>query len=158
MRYRLHFRDADGHPFTLSGVKTIRDDPGFDMWADTTTLACRLFKGHLSKAEESIASAIAAGVLRIYVADFLRQLASFVMQGGTWLQPASALAAFGKFFLRNIWAIYGWNSSPHQVHVYLLAGNGSIWSARLPCTRSKVYATRPFRSIHSAPQTSSVSV
>jgi cholesterol oxidase len=38
MRYRLFFRDSVGRKLTLAGVKHIRDDPGADVWTDTTTL------------------------------------------------------------------------------------------------------------------------
>src|SRR5262249_53271255 len=38
MFYRLFFSDSQGRPLTLSGHKLIRDDPGFDVWTDTTTL------------------------------------------------------------------------------------------------------------------------
>ncbi|RMF83105.1 MAG: hypothetical protein D6736_22100, partial [Nitrospinota bacterium] len=37
MRYRLFFRDGAGNPYTLSGYKDIHDDPGWDIWSDTTT-------------------------------------------------------------------------------------------------------------------------
>src|SRR5919204_142810 len=47
MLYRLWFRDGVGHPLTLSGYKLVRDDAGFDVWRDTTTLFPRVVRGHV---------------------------------------------------------------------------------------------------------------
>ena len=45
MLYRLFFRDGDGRPLTLSGFKVVEDDPGSDLWTDTTTLFTRILRG-----------------------------------------------------------------------------------------------------------------
>ena len=37
MLYRLFLRGGDGRPLTLSGFKVVEDDPGSDLWTDTTT-------------------------------------------------------------------------------------------------------------------------
>ena len=37
MFYRLFFRDREGVALTLSGFKLVKDDPGMDLWHDTTT-------------------------------------------------------------------------------------------------------------------------
>ena len=42
MYYRLHFSDGAGHPLTLAGYKEVEDDPGFDVWSDTSTLFTRV--------------------------------------------------------------------------------------------------------------------
>ena len=41
MLYRLPFSDAGGNPLTLVGHKVVRDDPGLDLWPDTSTLYIR---------------------------------------------------------------------------------------------------------------------
>ena len=38
MEYRMPLTDADGTRFHFFGRKLIHDDPGFDLWSDTTTL------------------------------------------------------------------------------------------------------------------------
>lgn len=103
MRYRLHL--GGGPPLTLFGEKTIRDDPGWDVWADTTTLATRLVRGHVDWGDEP-ADVVAAGVLRILVPDFLRQLTTFRTEGPTAADRAAALARFGRLFLGNLWDVY----------------------------------------------------
>ena len=45
MRYRLNMRDTEGRKLRLYGFKMIEDDPGSDIWADTTTLFVRVHSG-----------------------------------------------------------------------------------------------------------------
>ncbi len=47
MLYRLHFADAGGNPLTLVGHKDVHDDPGVDVWQDTSTLYTRILAGHV---------------------------------------------------------------------------------------------------------------
>jgi hypothetical protein len=77
MLYRLFFRDGAGHPLTLSGHKLIKDDAGFDVWRDTTTLFTRVLRGHVDEAGEAGAEVVASGVLRIRMRDVARQLTTF---------------------------------------------------------------------------------
>ena len=48
MLYRLHFADAGGNPLTLVGHKDVHDDPGVDVWQDTSTLYTRILAGHVA--------------------------------------------------------------------------------------------------------------
>jgi cholesterol oxidase len=108
MLYRLLGQDDKGRPLTLSGVKRIEDDRGLEVWHDTTTLYTTVFSGHLMVGEETDAQIIAAGIVRIQILDFLRQLATFRMAGGTGeVSRTSALARFGAFFLGSLWDVYG---------------------------------------------------
>ena len=52
MLYRLHFADAGGNPLTLVGHKDVHDDPGLDVWPDTSTLYVRLHAGHAAPGSE----------------------------------------------------------------------------------------------------------
>lgn len=106
MRYRLHFTDDAGRPLTLSGVKHIEDDPGRDLWSDTTTLFVRILEGRVGPDEEAGATVVAAGVIRIHLRDFLKQLTTFRATGPTITDRAAALARFGRFFLGPLWDIY----------------------------------------------------
>jgi predicted acylesterase/phospholipase RssA len=118
MFYRLFFRDDRGNPLTLSGFKDVKDDPGFDVWKDTTTLFTRILKGHLSEAEEAEARqdeakyqamVIASGIIIIHFFDFLRQLTTFRAEGPTFSDRAAALARFGALFMGKLWDVYARN-------------------------------------------------
>jgi hypothetical protein len=105
MLYRLFFRDGVGHPLTLSGHKLIRNDAGFDVWKDTTTLFTRVYRGHVSSAEEESAELVASGVLRIRMRDFAKQLTTF--RGGPGpLAALTAIARFGVIFMRQLVEAY----------------------------------------------------
>jgi hypothetical protein len=106
MLYRLHFRDATGRPLTLSGFKEIRDDPGRDVWRDTTTLYTRIFQGHLGPEDERDAEQVASGVLRILVPDFLRQLTTFRAQAPTFAERLHVIRRFGQLFMGRLWDVY----------------------------------------------------
>jgi cholesterol oxidase len=119
MLYRLWLRDPGGTPLTFVGHKDVRNDAGFDVWADTTTLYVTVLRGHLPPPDTATAAATAtaatadaaasaaavagAGVLYIRPWDFTRQLTTFRAVGPS---PASALAAFGKVFLGELWQVY----------------------------------------------------
>jgi len=106
MFYRLHFRDASGNPLTLSGTKIIRDDPGFDVWSDTTTLFTHIYKGTVTAEQEKDAEVLAAGIIRIGLLDFLKQLTSFRVEGPTLSDRTAALGRFGRLFLGKLWDVY----------------------------------------------------
>ena len=110
MLYRLFFRDGTGQALTLSGFKDIKDDPGFDVWLDTTTLFTRILKGHIDKEQEKAIAddieIIASGIIHIYFFDFLRQLTTFRAQAENGTGRVEALTAFGKLFMGKLWNIY----------------------------------------------------
>ena len=97
MRYRLWFRDMTGRPLTLHGFKTVRDDPGLDIWRDTSTLYVTLLDGHLPP--RASGDAVGAGVLRILPGDFARQLTTFRADGG---KPLQSLGRFATYFGRSL--------------------------------------------------------
>ena len=68
MRYRLWLSDIGGAPVTLYGFKEVRDDPGLDLWRDTSTLYITLLKGHVEPGEPG--EVVGAGLLRILPQDF----------------------------------------------------------------------------------------
>ena len=118
MFYRLFFRDSQGNPLTLSGFKYIKDDPGFDLWHDTTTLFTRVLHGHVSEEDEKAAAkdneklkqmVLASGIIIIYFFDFLKQLTTFRAEGPTLSDRASAMSRFGKLFMGKLWDVYARN-------------------------------------------------
>ena len=102
MLYRLFFRDGVGHPLTLSGFKLVRDDAGFDVWRDTTTLFTRVYRGHVSADEEEGAELVASGVLRIRMRDFAKQLTTFRAGGPSLGAQLGALVKFGVIFVGQL--------------------------------------------------------
>ena len=106
MLYRLWFRDGSGHPLTMSGFKLVKDDAGFDVWKDTTTLFTRVLRGHVDEQEEASAEIVASGVLRIRIRDFARQLTTFRAGGDGAGAKVGALAKFGTIFLGQLAEAY----------------------------------------------------
>jgi predicted acylesterase/phospholipase RssA/azurin len=118
MLYRLFFHDDQGNPLTLSGFKDIRDDPGMDLWHDTTTLYTRILNGHVSEEAEEAAKGdplkyqemvVASGLIYIYFFDFLKQLTTFRAEGPTFHDRAAAMARFGRLFMGKLWDVYARN-------------------------------------------------
>lgn len=107
MEYRLPFTDGTGHPLTLSGFKLVKDDPGLDLWADTSTLYTRILAGHVDDAAEPTAEVVAAGIITIHLLDFAQQLTTFRSRGGSLGERARAIEKFGRLFLGDLWKIYG---------------------------------------------------
>jgi hypothetical protein len=97
MQYRLSF-DYDGRPYFLDGAKHVHDDPGFDVWKDTTTLHTVLHEG--SDASGPVAG---AGILSLGVEALARMMSTMrPTEGG--VEP---LVKFGKVFLGSLWDTYG---------------------------------------------------
>ncbi|MEU6780016.1 GMC oxidoreductase [Nonomuraea angiospora] len=103
MLYRLHFTGDGDAPLTLTGVKDVHDDPGADMWSDTSTLYVRILRGHTRPADDAEAEVVAAGIIRIHLPDFLHQLTTFRTWGP---DGAAGLVRFGRLFLGELWDAY----------------------------------------------------
>jgi predicted acylesterase/phospholipase RssA len=106
MLYRLFLRGSNGQPLTLTGFKEITDDPGADLWRDTTTLFVRILRGHVDPDAESEAEVVAAGVLRILPLDFLRQVTTFRAQAPTLGDRIEVIRRFGQLFMGRLWNVY----------------------------------------------------
>jgi hypothetical protein len=97
MEYRLAFVH-DGSPYFLAGRKHVHDDPGFDVWKDTTTLYTVVHEG-----DDESDPVAAAGLLSLDAEALTRMLATMRSHGGE-LEP---VIAFGKLFLGSLWETYG---------------------------------------------------
>jgi hypothetical protein len=106
MFYRLWFRDGVGHPLTLTGFKLVRDDAGFDVWRDTTTLFTQVLRGHVEVGGDADAELVASGVLRIRVRDFAKQLTTFRAGGPSVGAQLGALVKFGWIFVGQLAQAY----------------------------------------------------
>jgi len=107
MYYRLWFSDAQGQELTLLGFKDVKDDPGNDIWDDTSTLYTRILRGHVTADDDTAALTIASGIIKIQMLDFLQQLTTFRVEGGTLTDRTGALARFGRLFMGKLWDVYG---------------------------------------------------
>lgn len=101
MRYLLPFTGDDGRALILVGEKHVRDEEGFDVWRDTTTL-------HTELRVEATGELLAIGILRLTAGDFLRQLTTVGWDG------TAAPLAFGGFFAKAIWQVYGTQRLPDE--------------------------------------------
>lgn len=105
MRYRLFLIGTDDALITLVGYKEIKDDPGIDIWMDTTTLYTQLLAGHVLPTEEA-PKVMASGILRNHLTDFLKLLTTFRIEGPTLADRSAALARFGRLFMGKLWDVY----------------------------------------------------
>jgi hypothetical protein len=97
MQYRLAF-EHEGKPYFLDGAKHVHDDPGFDVWKDTTTLQTVLHEG-----SDASGPVVGAGILSLGVEALTRMMSTMrPVDGG--VEP---LVKFGKVFLGSLWESYG---------------------------------------------------
>jgi hypothetical protein len=97
MQYRLAF-ERDGKAYFLDGAKHVHDDPGFDVWKDTTTLHTVLHEG-----SDASGPVVGAGILGLGVEALARMISTMRPVGGG-IEP---LVEFGKVFLGSLWEEYG---------------------------------------------------
>jgi cholesterol oxidase len=97
MLYRLPFRDGQGRAMVLEGHKEVGDDPGFDLWRDTTRLATTVrADGPEGSARGDV---LARGILAISPRAFLAQVLTF--RGSPM-----AIARFGVRFATTLCDVY----------------------------------------------------
>jgi hypothetical protein len=101
MVYRVTF-EHDGRRYCLDGAKHVRRRAVWHAWRDTTTLYCRLHAG-----DDPQAPVIAAGVLRLGVLAFGRQLLSFrPVNAPALTHRARSFAGFLGFFSAQLLDTY----------------------------------------------------
>jgi predicted acylesterase/phospholipase RssA len=102
MIYELAFTHG-GKPYYLAGKKHVRDDAGFDLLSDTTTLYTTLHEG-----TDTTGTVVGAGVLRLGVGDFARLLTTMRPTGAHQMTDgAAAVMKFTKFFAGQLMDTYG---------------------------------------------------
>jgi cholesterol oxidase len=103
MRYRMKLTSEAGRTYHFTGFKVIRDDPGLDVWRDTTTLYVTLHDG-----PDATSPVLAKGVLVIRAEDFMRQLRTMrVTNAASARERLAAMARFGRFFGGVLFETYG---------------------------------------------------
>lgn len=91
--YGMRLTTRDGAALHLEGIKYIRDDFGFDIWSDATTLFVTLYEGALGGAVAG------KGVVRVGAVDFARQLRSMTVTHVEKTEDrARILLRFSEFF------------------------------------------------------------
>lgn len=92
LRYSLAFRDREQRLWTLLGYKRVLDDPGFDVFRDTSALFVKL----VAPEGRGPAAVRAAGVAHVDLNEFIaKQLPSFRVEPSD--DPARVGWALGKF-------------------------------------------------------------
>ncbi|HEV3041391.1 MAG TPA: hypothetical protein VHA33_26750 [Candidatus Angelobacter sp.] len=102
MNYRLFFTGNQG-PMTLSGFKTISDNPAASIWFDCSWMWTTILPGHVTADQESGVTPVAAGIVNLYILDFLKwNVLSFRTGGPGLFTPIIGFFKFFKFFLGTI--------------------------------------------------------
>lgn len=99
--YEMAF-EHEGDSYYLAGKKFVHDGPGFDMWADITTLFTRLHKGKDAKGP-----VVGAGVIYIKREQLIGLIPTIHATNTTSAaQSLKVVADFGRFFMGEIWDSY----------------------------------------------------
>jgi len=102
MRYRMKLNSEEGKEFYFNGYKLIRDDPGFDVWEDTTTLFITIHDG-----DTDMAPVLGKGILKIKPDDFRKQMTTMKVPGAKGFEDELKYRTlFLKFFAENIVDVY----------------------------------------------------
>jgi cholesterol oxidase len=100
MGYHMKLQSASGENYRLDGVKLIRDNPGLDLWADTSTLYTTVTKPD--------GTVVGRGILHIEPADFLKQMTTLASPGAkNPIEGLAAIAKFGLFFAGELFEVFG---------------------------------------------------
>lgn len=92
-----------GRQFRFHGQKLVHDDPGFDLWSDTTTLFVTVYDGL-----EVGAPIHGKAILRIAIGDFVKQLRTMVVTDApSRVARLRYLAKFGAFFAGRLFHLFG---------------------------------------------------
>jgi cholesterol oxidase len=111
MVYRMVLTDVDGKKYFLHGFKVIRNDRGFDIWADTTTLYITLHEGVTDEGP-----VVGKGILHIRPQDFATQLTTMkALNARNALEAHRVLARFGEVFAGELLDTYGGVLAPNRV-------------------------------------------
>lgn len=103
MRYRMRLRSEEGRTYYFDGFKRVHNDPGLDVWPDTTTLYITLYSG-----DSEHCPALGKGILRIHPADFMRQMTTMKVTHARGIQERlEATARFGTYFAGTLFEVYG---------------------------------------------------
>ncbi|WP_343695177.1 GMC oxidoreductase [Flavobacterium sp.] len=98
MKYSMQLKTYEGPAYYFYGFKDIRDDKGFDIWSDTTTLYITVYE------DENKSKVMGKGILKIAIGDFMKQLQTMkAIYPDNTKESISAVTKFGKLFAGEVW-------------------------------------------------------
>jgi hypothetical protein len=108
MRYRLEFCNSVGAPLSLLGVKEVGGATSpLELWRQTTTLFTVVLSGHGHSFESwphYPRRAVGAGITKISISGFLRQLTTFrAFSDGR--HAVAPLWSFASMFLQDLYSV-----------------------------------------------------
>ncbi len=102
MKYAMKLNTIEGESFFFYGFKEIKDDKGFDMWSDTTTLFITVYDGSDENADVK-----GKGILKIAMGDFIKQLQTMkAIHADNTKESINSVSKFGKLFAGEVWEAY----------------------------------------------------
>lgn len=102
MKYGMKLNTREGSSFYFYGFKEIKDDKGFDLWSDTTTLFITVFDG-----SDEHSPVKGKGILKIEMGDFIKQLQTMkAIHADNAKESLSSVSKFGKLFAGEVWETY----------------------------------------------------
>ncbi|QRR01488.1 GMC family oxidoreductase N-terminal domain-containing protein [Dyadobacter sandarakinus] len=102
MQYQMVLNSHNGEQFYFVGYKLMHNDPGLDVWNDTTKLFVTLYKGMAPGGD-----LIGKGILQIVPSDLVTQIATVrALNATTPYQSLEAITIFSQFFGQNILQTY----------------------------------------------------
>lgn len=103
MKYRFQMHAEDGKTWYFEGHKKVHNDPGIDIWSDTTELYITIYNG-----PDDTAPVKGRGMLYIKPLDFIRQITTVsATDAQTMHEGLKAVARFGLHFAGDLYYIYG---------------------------------------------------
>lgn len=103
MDYSFSMTAENGDHYFFEGHKIIHDDPGFDVWKDTTTLYITI-----ATERNNPDTVVGRGILEITPANFARQLTTIkVPNAKNHRERLEYVARFGKFFAGEVFDLFG---------------------------------------------------
>ncbi len=100
MHYTLKFKDQKNEVHTFYGFKNVHKQDPIQMWKDTTTLYTQIYKG------EQREDPLYAGVLRLNLKDFTKQMMTLNSNSPSVLVRAHSIYKFMNVFAENLWESY----------------------------------------------------
>lgn len=102
MRYRFVAVSQDGLAYYFDGEKIVRDDGGFDIIRDTTTLLVTLHEGKTAAGKQ-----VARGSLEVHLGDLVKSVTTLeVINAASAAEKGGALLRCGQYFFGSLAATY----------------------------------------------------
>ena len=102
MKYSMVMNTEEGKAYFFYGYKLVRDEKGFDVWKDTSTLYITIHEG-----PDDQSPVLGKGILVIETADFIKQMTTMkVLNVTSKVEELKILAEFGTYFSGSVYTIY----------------------------------------------------